>query len=212
MDIRKASKPQVVHSNTVGTSASKFSTGEQEEQFTTPPSTQELTPTYDHVHATPTDNDEDSVDEAIAVHRTFLKDKGIEDTTIFEILDMLLTGEEVMWQFDLLSKIPIVFRVRPQWVDRYLIEELERVRPSNVARFTDLVSCINLAGSMVRYKDRNFKVVDEDSLKDAMQFLGTLPFVIQKKLVDELAIFDRVMIVATSDWAVSNFSDSRSGE
>lgn len=207
MDIRKASKPRLVSTQGVGTTAPRFETGGDGTPTVTPAKKQELTPAALGTGAAtpePVDNYRD--DDTIDLHRAFLKDRGIEETTIMSVLDMLMTGQEVLWRFELLGKIPVTFRVRPQWVDRHLIEEMERLRPTNMARFTDLVGTINLSGSLEQYMEHKFNAEDVEGLKEVSAFLGSLPFVIQNKLVDELSVFDRVIIVATSDWAVKNFS------
>lgn len=86
---------------------------------------------------------------------------------------------------------------------------MERLRPSNIARFTDLIGTINLSGSLEKYGDKSFRTTTIEELKIVSDFLSSLPFVIQNKLVDELAVFDRVLVVATSDWAVKNFTEPR---
>lgn len=210
MDIRKASKPRLLSSAEVGASAPRFETGGDGTQLVTNPVKQELTPVPVAAgNATPEPTEKLGDDETIELHRLFLRDRGIEESTIMAVLDMLMTGQDVLWQFELLKKIPVTFRVRPQWVDRYLIEEMERLRPTNMARFTDLVGTINLAGSLDQYMNKKFKVAGVEDLKEVIAFLGTLPFVIQNKLVDELSVFDRVIIVATSDWAIKNFTEPR---
>lgn len=209
MDIRNAMKPKVTSRNIgKGTVASDFVTGEDFKPVVTEPTTSSITQTQQGT-ITETPIDLPKADDVVQAYREFLHDRGIDDTTLMSVLDMLITGQTVFWQFNLLGKIPVVFRVRPQWVDKYLMEEIDRLRPTNMARFTDLIGTINLAGSLESYNNRKFKADTVEELNKVIEFLRTLPFIIQNKLVDELAVFDRVVVVATSDWAVKNFIEPR---
>jgi hypothetical protein len=72
--------------------------------------------------------------------------------------------------------------------------------------FNDTVSRYNLAGSLVQYKDKKFTVNNIDSFNDALEYLSGLPFIVVAHLVKQLAIFDRVIGIATSQWSVENFT------
>ena len=209
MDVRRASKPRIVSTPQLGTMPPKMS-ATQEGPLPTEGVIPEATMEPTSISGAPTPQANDNMsNEVIEAHRAYLKERSIDDDTIMAVLDMLLSGNAVLWQFELLGKIPVTFRVRPQWVDKHLIEQLEKTQPSNIARFTDIVGTINLSGSLERYGTTTFRLEDIDDLNEVTKFLGSLPFVIQNKLVNELAIFDRVILVATSDWAVKNFTEPR---
>ena len=210
MDIRKAMRPRVAtDASSVGNVGPKFVSGEEVKANTTIASHPEVTPQAGNINLTQDTKEYTTTDEVIQAHKDFLETRGIDEVTIMSVLDMLVSGQVVLWQFELLGKIPVTFRVRPQWVDKFLIEEMERLRPTNIARFTDLIGTINLSGSLEKYGDKSFRATTVDDLKIVSDFLSSLPFVIQNKLVDELAVFDRVLVVATSDWAVKNFTEPR---
>ena len=209
MDIRNASRPKIVTKIEEGNglTSAKLSTinSGKASGIITEESTTLVAEENHHSNSTPT-VDEITDDEVLNTHLEFLREKGIDKDTILSVLDMMLSGQTVLWQFDLLGKLPVVFRVRPQWVDKFLVEEIEKVKPSNMARFTDIVGTVNLAGSLEKYGDKTFSLKTKEDLQEVMLFLGSLPFIIQNKLVNELALFDRLVIVATSDWAVKNFT------
>lgn len=212
MDVRKAMRPRVAtEASNIGNSSPRFVSGDEVKSNTTIATNPEVTPTATTSNLTKEslDSEATSAEDVIQAHKDFLETRGIDEVTIMSVLDMLISGQVVLWQFELLGKIPVTFRVRPQWVDKYLIEEMERLRPSNIARFTDLIGTINLSGSLEKYGDKSFRTTTIEELKIVSDFLSSLPFVIQNKLVDELAVFDRVLVVATSDWAVKNFTEPR---
>lgn len=209
MDIRKATRPRLASGTPAGTaSPSVITGGAGNDPIPTPNYNSDVTPPAGKVTTT-NESFDAPTDDVIKTHRLYLEDKGIDDTIIMSVLDMIISESQVLWQFDLLGKIPVSYRIRPQWVDRYLIEELEKYKPSNVARFSEIVSSINLAGALNAYGKDKFILDNADDLARTMAYLSKLPFVIQNKLVDELAIFDRVVVVATSEWAVKNFTAPR---
>lgn len=210
MDLRKAMRPRVAtEASNIGSTGPRFVSGEDVKANTTIATSPEVTPLSSAANLTENAPDVSTADDVIQAHKEFLETRGIDEVTIMSVLDMLISGQVVLWQFELLGKIPVTFRVRPQWVDKYLIEEMERLRPSNIARFTDLIGTINLSGSLEKYGDKTFRTSSIEELKIVSDFLSSLPFVIQNKLVEELAVFDRVLVVATSDWAVKNFTEPR---
>ena len=141
-----------------------------------------------------------------------MEENDISKEDIFKVLDTIITSGEVYWQFELLGKIPVVFKMRPAWVNEELIKYIEREQPKTISRFSDIVSMYNLAGSLVNYKDKNYEVKAVEDLNNNISFIMSLPFIIQNRLVAQMAIFDRVIAVATSDWAIENFSKPLSEE
>lgn len=206
MDIRKAAKPRIVSKTSEAVAALPTSEAVKEKAATTTESKHIFATTETEEANTTKEVDMLSTDALVRTHLEYLEGKGITKEEIMSVLDMLVSGHNVQWQFQLFNKIDIIFRVRPQWVDSHLLEQLEIHNPGNMARFTDIVGKINLAGSLQKYGDNEFIVETLDDLKVTMEFLAKLPFVVQNKLVNELAIFDRVLIVATSDWAIKNFT------
>jgi hypothetical protein len=79
-----------------------------------------------------------------------------------------------------------------------------------MAGFTDLLNRHNLAGALTRMGDTAFSVKSPEDLQSALQYLGTLPFVTINALIRELAKFDKVVAVATSPWALENFTEPQS--
>ena len=210
-DIRNAMRPKVTSLGQKGTTTSGFVTGSDrvENSVVTEHRPMDITPVPNPTPDTTPQAIDSIENDVVQSYTKFLSERGIDEPIYMSILDMLLSGQVVLWNFELLGKIPVTFRVRPKWVDKYLVEELEKQRPSNMARFTDIVGTINLAGSLESYGDKNFRTNTVEEMKIVTDFLDTLPFVIQNKLVDELAIFDRVIVVATSEWAVKNFTKTR---
>lgn len=149
-------------------------------------------------------------DERVQEYLTFLEKHDITQDDIASVLDTLVTDGDVKWGFNLLGRIPVVFRVRPTWVNTLLLKELEVSSPKLYTQFNSLVGMYNLAGSLEKYGDRTFALNSEDDFRDCLTFVRNLSFILQSRLIEQLAIFDRVISVATSDWAVENFTTPRS--
>jgi hypothetical protein len=136
----------------------------------------------------------------------YLKQFDITKEQIFNVLDTLLSKGDVLWSFKLFSKIPVMFHIRPYFVNDILFKKLEDSPPKTMVVFNDTVSRYNLAGALVQYKDKKFTVNNTDSFNDALEYLSGLPFIVVAHLVKQLAIFDRVVGIATSQWSVENFT------
>jgi len=148
----------------------------------------------------------------VAEYLKFLAEHDISEPQIFQVLDSLITNQTVQWSFTFLGKVPVVFCVRPAWVNSLILERMQENPPKTYAAFNDLVNTYNLAGSLAKYGDTTFSVTDEDSFDQVRLYVQRMPFVIKGNLIRQLAIFDRVVAVATSDWAIENFQKPSSGE
>ena len=145
-------------------------------------------------------------------YRAFLNDKGIDNNIIFAALDRLVTTGSFYWQFNIFNNIEVVFKVRSAYVNSYLVNEVEKEAPKTVAKFQDVVNIHNLAGSLYKYDKNSFNIEKEEEFHRALQFVRQLPYIIVQKLVKELIVFDRLMFVVGSDWAIENFTKPSSEE
>ena len=149
-------------------------------------------------------------DKYIEEIRAELVEKGYKDELYFSMLDAMVTKGMYIWEFKLLGKVPCAYTVRPDWVQQLLIKRVEEDAPRTIARFTDILNRYNLAGSIKLYGETTFALETEDSFKEILQFLGTLPFVTINALISELVIFDKAIAVAMSPWAIKNFTKPQS--
>ncbi len=145
-------------------------------------------------------------EEVIEEYIRFLESNGVLEEHIHAALDNLLTTGQFMWQFTLFDKIPVVFKVRPSFVNTLVIAAVENENPRTVSFFQDLVNNSNLAGSLYKYNNIVLDASTEESFQESKMFISKLPYVIVHRLIKELTIFDRLIAVATSDWAVENFT------
>lgn len=167
------------------------------------------------------DNGEISVDEldsfgsdlVIKGYLDYLEQNNVYKDDIIEAMDVLLTTGSVSWSFNLFDRIPVNFIVRPAWVDNYITEILDRMASETPivsrVRYNNIVAECNLAASLAQYGDKNFAIRSAADMGDAREFVRQLPYVVQNALVRKLAVFDRLLAVATSDWAVKNFTKPR---
>ena len=143
---------------------------------------------------------------------SFLEEKKISESMVYQALDQLLTTGQFLWQFNLLEKIPVVFKVRPAFVNSLVIRDIEKANPRTVSYFQDMINISNLAGSLFKYGETTLDASNEESFLHAKEFVAKLPFVITQKLVQELIIFDRLIAAATSDKILENFMKLHSEE
>lgn len=152
-------------------------------------------------------------DIVIKEYMEFLEKNGISKDDVEAVLNALITEGTVSWGFTILGSVPAEFTVRPAWVDDCVSARLDKVasesaRVSNV-RFNNIVAECNLAATLTSFKDARYSIKTEEDFDEACERVRNLPFVIQNALVRKLAVFDRVLAVAMSDWAVANFTKPR---
>jgi hypothetical protein len=159
-----------------------------------------------------------SIDNLIDIPQSEIKDYldylskfGITKDQIFSVLDTLLTKGDVLWSFKLFSKINVVFRIRPYFINDILFSRLEESPPKTIVAFNDIVAKYNLAGALIQYDTNKFVVKDENSFTTVLDFIKGLPFIVVAHLIRQLAIFDRVIGVATSQWCIENFTKPQQG-
>jgi len=145
--------------------------------------------------------------DQIEDYLTHLATFGITKDQIFKVLDTIITKGDIMWSFGILGKIPVVLHLRPGWGNDLLYKRIEEAPPKTIAVLNDLIGRYNLAGALVSYNKIKFDTKNEEDFANAMTFIGELPFICKAHLIKQLAIFDRVVLVATSSWAVENFTE-----
>ena len=152
-------------------------------------------------------------ESVISQYLDFLHAHDITDDDIQDVLECLITSGNVSWQFQLFDRLPVEFRVRPSWVDDYILELIDREAADNervsLMRYNNMVAVCNLAASMTAFKDETYRVETREDFEMARKRIQDMPYIIQNALVNKLAVFDRTIAVATSDWAIKNFTKPR---
>ena len=155
---------------------------------------------------------EETKESLIQEYLYYLEQNDIHKEDIMAVLDSIITSGNVYWSFELFNKIPVTFKIRPAWVNDVLVSKLDKNPPRTFSKFSEVVGLYNLAGSLVEYNGKKREVKSEDDFYDNKQFIQNLPFIIQSHLIQKMSIFDRVISVATSDWATENFTKPQSEE
>lgn len=191
MDIREAEKP-------AGTRPPRAVT-----DVAVPPTAQEDAPSANDVP------DGDLREEfLIRQYREYLERHEVGKEDILALLDTIVSGKGVIWEFKLFGKIPVRFRLRAAWMDDAVLRRLDEQTKDagmSVARYNSLIGSCNLAASLSLYQDRAFAMDNERDFEAALDFVASLPAAVRNALVSHLAIFDRAVACATSEWAVQNF-------
>ena len=145
-------------------------------------------------------------EEEINKQLEYFETLGITKTKLFELLDTLLTKGDVNWSFTLMRKIPVIFRLRPAWVNDELVKILDETPTNTMIGFTEQISKYNLASSLKMYNNIGIDIQNKGDLENALNFIGKLPYIVKAHLIKELSLFDRIIAVATSDYFIENFS------
>ena len=152
-------------------------------------------------------------DPVIAGYMEYLNKNDITEEDIQNVLQAIITSSGVSWKFKLFDSIPVTFNIRESWVDDYIVEVVDALSSNNqhlsTVHYNNIVAQCNLAASMVEYNGEKYVIANEDDLSKARERIRKMPYVIQNALVKKLAVFDRTIAVATSDWAVKNFTKPR---
>lgn len=152
-------------------------------------------------------------DVVIGQYMSYLKENDVSEDDIRSVLEAIVTSGSVAWDFKLLDSIPVVFQLRPSWVNDVILETIDNETSDNekvsMLRYNNLVAVCNLAASMTQFRDEKYVISSRDDFLAAKKRVEALPYVIQGALVNKLAVFDRTVAVAMSDWAVKNFMKPR---
>ena len=208
VDISKFSKFKIdTKSNGEGTVIGAETAIQSEMLTQTDPDTKEEVKPVPKDFTDQTDTLLDIPNSEIPQYLEHLETFGVTKDQIFKVLDTIITKGDIMWSFDILGKIPVVLHLRPGWVNDLLYKRIEEAPPKTIAVLNDLIGRYNLAGALVSYNKIRFDTKNEEDFTNAMTFIGELPFICKAHLIKQLAIFDRVVLVATSSWAVENFTE-----
>ena len=152
-------------------------------------------------------------DVSIASYMKDLEDNGITEADILELLDTLVTTGSAAYETELFGRIPVRFQVRPTWVNDHILKLVDDTTKGesqvSLLRFNTLVAMYNLAGSLVQFGKETYTVTKEKDFDKAVTRVKEMPYITQNALVNALSLFDKALAVATSDWAVKNFTKPR---
>ena len=90
-------------------------------------------------------------------------------------------------------------------ITRRLDEEFAGRQDVSVMRYSNRQAILNLAASLRRHGNDSYSVTTEEELDAAIQRILALPYVVSSAMVEQLAVFDRALAVATSSWGIKNF-------
>ncbi len=147
----------------------------------------------------------------IEEYMRFINDHGITKDDVFQLLDSIMTSGYLEWDTSInKGKTALRFRMRPVWAEDVIsknIDALSADKNLSMARFSNALRALNLAASLVLFGEREFDVKDEDSFNAALEFIRSLPYPVFAAVTTQLAVFDRAIVVAMSDWAMKNFTE-----
>lgn len=197
MDIRNAKRP------VKGTRPSRMDT-------TTAPVSAPGTPTVNS-DGTLNDPPEDfSMNSIMRESWTYLKEHGISETDLKSLLDSILTSGNAVWDFKLMDRIPVAFKIRDSWVDDLILDRLDDItrEKGNISslRYSNLVAEYNLAASILQFGEKKFTLTSIEDFDKNLEYIKSIAYVFRNRLIEKLAVFDRAVAIATSDWALKNFT------
>lgn len=151
------------------------------------------------------DDREETPEKLLAEHVKIVKDAKIPQSTVMAVLDSILTNEYADLSMTVLGKIPVVFRTRQAWVQTYVLDLVSNENYS-VGQFRDVMGKVNLAASIVRYKDEPMLAKNVEDLERNLEWIETLSQHVLSALLRKLVLFDSITVVATSDESIENFT------
>lgn len=141
----------------------------------------------------------------------FLGDHNVTKEDIFKVLNTIMTTGYLEWDTSINNgRTPLRFRMRPVWAEDLIakhVDELSADKNLSMMRFSNALRALNLAASLVLFGDREFDVKDEESFEESFAFINSLPYPVFTAVTTQLAVFDRAVAVAMSDWAMKNFTE-----
>lgn len=196
MDIRNAKRPAK------GTTKSATMTNET---ASTP-----LTPTVNEDGTLNAPPDDITSDIVMLENWNYLREHDITEADLKSILDSILTTGNVRWDFKLLDRVPIAYKIREAWVDDLIIDKIDAITADkgkvSALRYNNLVAEMNLAASLVKFGEKQLMAKTEDDFNNNLDFVRSLTFIFRNRMIEKLAVFDRAVSMATSDWAIKNFT------
>ena len=180
---------------------------------TTPQATS--TPPVEKPSVTPLENEkhEETFDGNVLLqeYMKFLEENDVTKEDVLALLETLITSGDLEWSDALFNgRIPLRFRIRSAWIEDIIAKRLDTMSGDNnlsMARFSGMIRMLNVAGSMTRYNDREVDIQTDEDFQKAFEFVEKLPYPILAAIGHKLAIFDRAVAVAMSDWALKNFTE-----
>lgn len=150
-------------------------------------------------------------DALVKEYMEFLKEHNISKDDVMRLLDAIITDGSVDWNATLFNgRVPISFTMRSGWVEdevaRRVDETSADAKGMSMPRFSNLLRMLNIAGSLTKLGERTFSLEKPEDFDAQYAFVQSLPYPLIAAIGTELAVFDRAVAVATSDWALRNFT------
>ena len=146
----------------------------------------------------------------IEEYMRFITDHGLTKDDVFQLLDAIMTSGYIEWDTSINNgKTPLRFRMRPVWAEDLIaknIDALSSDKNLSMARFSNVLRMMNLAASLVLFGTQEFNVTDEESFNACLDFIKGLPYPVFASMTMKLAVFDRAVAIALSDWGMKNFT------
>ena len=149
----------------------------------------------------------------IQEYMTFIEDHGVTKDDVFHLLESIMTTGYLEWETSInKGRTPVIFRMRPVWAEDVIAKNIDKLSSDknlSMARFSNVLRMLNLAASMVQFGERKFDVDNEEAFDASVEFIKSLPYPVFAAVTTQLAVFDRAIAVATSEWAMKNFTEPR---
>lgn len=155
--------------------------------------------------------DEYSGNLLLQEYMNFLKENDVTKEDLMDIAATILTTGSIEWGDSLLGgRVQVRFRMREGWLEDLIASKVD-THSSNknisMSRFSNLIRMYNLAGSLAHYNGKDIPMSTPEDFEAALSNVEHMPYPVLSMLSQRLAVFDRAVIVALSDWALKNFTE-----
>lgn len=200
MDIRSATAPK----------------GTKQQKTVTPEMKKDPLPVIDKetpVEEAVKDEEDYGGDPDVIKAMSVVKDEGITKEELFLVLDTLISTGNVVWETTILGKIPCKFTVRPTWVADYIMDILAKKTENNTAitvgMYNNLVAEYNTASELAEFNGTHYGYTNQEQFDEVFKRVTNIPYALLAELSKKTVVFDNIILAATSDWCVKNFTKPR---
>ena len=156
------------------------------------------------------DTTEDYGDDNVAKSMAVVKKEGLTKDDLMIVLDTLISSGSVKWDTEVLGKMPCVFTAPPTWVADYIQDVIGRKAAENpnmpLSLYNNLFAEYMAASSLSELNGTHYGYTNAEQFEEVYARLVKLPYVLLVAVAQKAVVFEHILVAATSDWLVKNFT------
>lgn len=134
-----------------------------------------------------------------------IKELGLSKEDAFKIIDEMLTAGYYEKTYPLTKKVSVTFRTRDFRAHERTQKALEAESPQFMGTVSMIMSKYNLAASLRKFGQQEFKFNKDGQPAAAFDFISGLSYMVFSLLLQKLAKFDELVLTVMDEGALENF-------